>query len=82
MSESFELHEDFVVLYEVVSTAAENIYATITDVLLRLNLSISKVHGHCYDGASAMSGCKSGVVTRLCAAESRAVFTLTAMGMH
>ena len=43
------------------STAAENIYTTITDVLLRLNLSITKIHGHCYDGASAMSGCKSGV---------------------
>ena len=60
---------------KVASTAAENTYATITDVLLHLNLSISKVRGHCYDGASAMSGCKSGVVTRLCAAEPRAVFT-------
>ena len=62
-------------MYEVASTAAENIYATITDVLLRLNLAISKVRGQCYDGAATMSGAKSGVVTRLNAAEPRAVFT-------
>ena len=75
MSERFEVRENYFGLYEVASTASDNIYATITDVLLDLKLSISKVRGQCYDGASAMSGCKSGVVTRLCAAEPRAVFT-------
>ena len=75
VSEKFEVLEDFIGLYEVASTAAENIYATITDVLLRLNLAISKVRGQCYDGAATMSGAKSGVVTRLNAAEPRAVFT-------
>lgn len=75
VSEKFEVEEDFVGLYEVASTGAEVIYGVITDVLLRLNLSISKVRGQCYDGAATMSGRKSGVVTRLCAAEPRAVFT-------
>ena len=75
VSEKFEVQEEFVGLYEVASTGAEIIYAAITDVLLRLNLAVSKVRGQCYDGAATMSGAKSGVVTRLCAAEPRAVFT-------
>ncbi len=75
VSGTLEVHEDFVGLFEVTSTKAETIYAAITDVLLRLNLSLSRVRGQCYDGAATMSGAKSGVATRLCAAEPRAIFT-------
>ena len=75
VSEKFEVEEEFIGLYEVASTGAEVIYGAIADVLLRLNLSISKVSGQCCDGAATMSGRKSGVVTRLCSAEPRAVFT-------
>ena len=75
VSETFEVQEDFVGLYEVASTRAETIYAAITDVLLRLNLALSRVRGQCYDGAATMSGAKSGVATRLRAAEPRAIFT-------
>jgi len=74
VSKTFEVQEEFVGLYEVASTAAEVIYTTITDVLCRLNLSVSKGRGQCYDGAAIMSGAKSGVVMRLCIAEPRAVF--------
>ena len=69
------MHEDFVGLYQVDSTEAEKIFAAIKDVFLRLNLAISKVRGQCYDGASAMSGTKSGVVKKMCDAEPRAVYT-------
>ena len=75
VSEKFGVQEEFVGLYEVALTGADTIYAAITDVLLRLNLAILKVRGHCYDGAATMSGAKSGAATRLCAAEPRAVFT-------
>ena len=75
VNEGFEIREEFVGLYEVASTGAEIIYTVITDVLLLLNLSISKIRGQCYDGAATMSGAKSGVATRLSAAEPRAVFT-------
>ena len=75
VDDNFEVHEDFIRLYQVDSTGAEKIYHVITDVFLRLNLTISKVRGQCYDGASAMSGAKSGVVARMQAAEPRAVFT-------
>ena len=75
VNEGFEIRVEFVGLYEVASTGADIIYTVITDVLLLLNLSISKVRGQCLHGASTMSGAKSGVSTRLSAAEPRAVFT-------
>ena len=75
VSERFEVYEDFVGLYQVESTQSEKIYGVIADVLLRLNLAVSKVRGQCYDGAASMSGAKSGVVARMHAVEPRAVFT-------
>ena len=64
VNENFEVREEFVGLFEVASTGAEVIYAAITDVLLRFNLAFLKVCGQCYNGAAAMSGSKSAVVTR------------------
>ena len=75
VSEGFEIREEFVGLYEIASTGAEIIYAVITDVLIRLNIPISNARSQCYDGAATMSVAKSGVATRLSAAEPRAVFT-------
>ena len=75
VSETLRVQEDFVGLYEVASTGAETIYTAVNDVLLRLNLSISKLRGQCYDGAATMSGCKSGVAKRVSADEPRAIYT-------
>ncbi len=75
VNEIFEVQEEFVGLYQVESVHSEKIYQVITDILLRLNLCMSKVRGQCYDGASVMTGVKSGVVARVKAAEPRAVFT-------
>ena len=43
---------------------APTLVSVIRDVLQRLNLTM-KVRGQCYDGASTMSGSKSGVETTL-----------------
>ena len=51
VSEKFEVHEEFLGLYQVESIEAEKLYSAISDVLLRLNLAVSKVRGQCYDGA-------------------------------
>ena len=75
VSENFEVFEDFVGLYQVKSTEAEKIYGVVTDVLLHLTPAVSKVRRQYYDGASAMSGAKSGVTARVHAAEPRVVFT-------
>ena len=47
----------------------------VCDILLRLNLSVSKLRGQCFDGASVMSGTRSGLAKRIADAELRAVFT-------
>ena len=75
VSETLKVREDFVGLYEVVLTRTETIYTAMNDVLLRLNLSISKLRGQCYNGAASMAGYKSGVATRVTADEPRAIYT-------
>ena len=51
------------------------IVSVVEDVLLRMNLSITNCRGQCYDGASNMSGIRTGVATRINALESRALYT-------
>ena len=75
VTEDFQVHEEFIGLYKVPSIDAETLTTTIKDTFMRLNLSLAKVRGQCYDGASAMSGTKSGVAKRIRDLEPRAVFT-------
>ena len=49
--------------------------STIQDVLMRLNLKVINCCGQCYDGASSMSGCRSGFVTKLSALEHQSLYT-------
>ena len=45
------------------------------DVMLRLNLSFTKLRGQCYDGAASISGARTGVATQVKCEEPRAVYT-------
>ena len=72
---NLEAHEEFIGLHVVESTQASVLYSMVCDILLRLNLSISKLRGQCFDGASVMSGTRSGLAKRIADAEPRAVFT-------
>ena len=62
-------------MYQVPSIDAETLTSAAKDTLCRMNLPLSKLRGQCYDGASAMSGAKSGVVKRIQDEEPRAVYT-------
>ncbi len=75
VSDTLEVNEEFLGLYHVESIDSKNLFTVITDTLLRMNVSVDKLHGQCYDGASAMSGCKSGVAKRITDLEPRALFT-------
>ena len=55
------VHEEFIGLYSVPAIDADTLTTVIKDSLLRLNLSLNKIRGQCYDGASSMSGAKKGV---------------------
>ena len=65
----------FIGLYAVDAINANCLVSAIKDVLIRMNLKLSCCRGQCYDGASNMSGIKSGVAAQLCAEEKRALFT-------
>ena len=56
VSETFEVHEAFVGLYQTDTTTGERLASLIMDALQRLQLPISALRGQCYDGASNMSG--------------------------
>ena len=60
---------------ESTATYMRTIVSTVQNVLLRLNLRIDNCHGQCYDGASSMSGSKSGISTRIFEIERRALYT-------
>ena len=68
-------HEDFVGLYKVQSTQAIALFKVIQDILLRFGISVNCLRGQCYDGASSMSGYRSGVATMMQKEEPRAIFT-------
>ena len=57
------------------STSAESIVGAIKDILLHMNLQIKNCRGQCYDGASNMSGVKSGVAVKIKELEPHALYT-------
>lgn len=69
------VHEDFIGLYEVSTSAnSQNLAKMILDVLLRVGLDVHRLRGQCYDGASVMSGNVSGVAARINVLEPKALY--------
>ena len=66
-------HEEFIGLYLVEKIKSNTVVAVIKDILLRLNLGLSRCCGQCYDGASNMTGKKNGVATEILKLEERAL---------
>ncbi len=75
VDDQFDVHEEVIGLYSLVSTSADSIVFTIKDILLQLNLRLDMCRGQCYDGASTMSGRRSGVSTQIAGIEPRALYT-------
>ena len=60
VSDSLQVEELFLGLYEAKSTTAEAIFLLIKDALIRLQLPIENLRGQCYDGAANMAGAFTG----------------------
>ena len=75
VDQHFEPHEKFVGLHAVDTVGSDRITAVLKDILLHMNLNLSNCRGQCYDGASNMSGRRSGVAVQLSAEEPRAIYT-------
>ena len=69
------VHEEFLGLYHTESINAATLSSIIQDLFIRLNLSINRLRGQCYDGAGSMAGSRSGVAKRISEIEPRALFT-------
>ena len=69
-----EVHEDVIGLYAIDNISASTIVHVIKDALVRMNLGLSRCRGQCYDGASNMSGPRSGVAKQLRDEEPRALY--------
>ena len=58
---SLEAHEEFIGLHEVELTLAAVLHSVVSDILLRLNISVSNLLGQCYDGATAKPRSRNGL---------------------
>ena len=74
VDETLTVHEEFIGLYAVETIQASTLVSVLKDCLLRINLSLSKVRGQCFDGASNMSGVRRGVATVIQAEQHNAFY--------
>lgn len=65
VDDDFDVHEEFVGLYEVPSIEASTLHFVIKYALLRMNLSLARARRQCYDRSSNMCGVRSGVAKRI-----------------
>ena len=82
VDKDLRVHEDFIGLYVVDSIEAKVLTSIIEDTLLRANLSVQKIRGQCYDGASNMAGIRNGVAKQIMDKEVKAVYTHCVMDTH
>ena len=66
--------EELIGLYAVPSIDSSMLVSIIKDTLVCMNLSLSKLRGQCYDGASNMRGVKNGAAKQLQVVESQAIY--------
>lgn len=62
VDDNLEDREDFIGLYEMAKIDSNSLLSA---MLLRMNLPLSECRGQCYDGASNMSGSRTGVATQI-----------------
>ena len=75
VDDEFEVHEEFIGLYEINNLTANTLVVAIKDALLRTNINLLRCRRQCYDGASNMSGAKHGTSTQILKEEERALYT-------
>ncbi len=74
VDDDLQSNEEFLGLYQLPNIEASTLISMVKDCLIRFNLSIAKIRGQCYDGASNMSGKRTGVAKKISDEEPRALF--------
>ena len=75
LDRDFNIKEELVALLKLARVRAVDIADAITETLTNLGLSLDGLRGHGYDGASTMSGAKSGVQARMRGKQPKAIYT-------
>ena len=75
VDENFAVHEDFIGMYALERTTANDIVAILRNCLISMHLHIKNEHGQCYDGATTMAGEKTRVATQIKALNSKCLYT-------
>ena len=65
VSENLESSCDFLGFYNSPDSTSETLFMVVKDVFIRLGISMDRLRGYCFDGASNMSGRISGLQKRL-----------------
>ena len=71
----FNIKEELVALLKLARVRAVDIADAISETLTNLGLSLNGLRGQGYDGASTMSGAKSGVQARIREKQPKAIYT-------
>jgi len=74
VTQSLEVEEYFLGLYETSSTSGATLTTIVLDCLQRFGLRIEDLRGQCYDGASNMSGQFKGVQAQMLKLQPKAIF--------
>lgn len=77
VNDNFTLTKDFIGSCRTESIASSSLVRIIKDVLLCMNLKLKYCRGQCYDGASNMTGTRSGAAKQLTDEDPRAVLTVS-----
>lgn len=72
--QTLEVREDFMGMYQPSSAIAVHLLHAINDMLVRLGLSTKNLRGHCFDGASNMSGHLNGVQKGIIDMQPKSIF--------
>lgn len=75
VNEEIGAREDFLGFYNVPNIESKTLLSAIQDILTRFSLPLKLCRGQCYDGASNMLGRKSGVGTKICEIQPKALLT-------
>ena len=68
------MNEHFIRFYQADGTRSATLFKCLTDMAIRLGLSITDCRGQCYDGAANMSGHVSGLQSLVREQEQRALY--------
>jgi len=75
VDDEFVAHEEFVDLRDLKKADAQSIFHELSESMKDLHLDVHRMCGQCYDGASTMSGIKSGVAKLIMDMEPSAIYT-------